>query len=57
MLKRILLPIFILGTVFVLTGCGHYWGCGSGHYQGHNHDHGDHEHRHYQGCGHSGYEG
>lgn len=52
MLKKILLPIFIFGTVFVMTGCGHYWGCGSGHHHGH-----DHGHSHYQGCGHPGYEG
>ena len=54
MLKKILLPILILGTGFVLTGCGHYWGCGGGHYHDHDHARG---HSHYQGCGHPGYEG
>jgi len=51
MLKKILLPILIVGTVLLLTGCGHYWGCGGGHHHDNNRSH-----NHYQGCGHPGYQ-
>ncbi len=55
MLKIILLLVVLVGSLFLLSGCGS-WGHWGGHGHGHNHSsHNDTTHSHYRVCGHSGH--
>ncbi|SHJ48685.1 hypothetical protein SAMN02745165_02466 [Malonomonas rubra DSM 5091] len=52
MLKTVLLLTVLVGSLFLLSGCGP-WGHWGGHGHGNSSSNADNSHTHYRGCGHS----